>query len=49
MSQERGVRGLLRSELGEPVGNMLNHNLIMELLRTATLTSQDLCLLGLDG
>jgi hypothetical protein len=49
MSQERGVRGLLRSELGEPVGNVLNHNLIMELLRTTTLTSQDLCLLGLDG
>jgi len=47
LSQEKGVSGLTREEVGEPVGNMLNHNLILELLRTATLMSQDLSLLGL--
>jgi hypothetical protein len=48
LSQEKGVAGLTREEVGEPVGNMLNHNLIVELLRTATLRIQDLALLGLD-
>ncbi len=47
LSQEKGVPGLTREELGEPVGNMLNHNLIMELLGTSTLVPQDLGLLGL--
>jgi hypothetical protein len=45
--REKGVPGLTREEVGEPAGNMLNHNLIMELLRTITLMPQDLRLLGL--
>lgn len=44
----RGVRGLLREEVGEPVGSTLSVNLIRELLKTATLTPQDLDLLD-DG
>jgi hypothetical protein len=44
----RGVRGLLREELGEPVGSMINVNLIRELIRTVTLTTADLDLLALD-
>jgi len=32
-----GVRGLTREEVSEPIGNALNHNLIMELLCTGTL------------
>lgn len=47
LSQEKGVLGLTREEVGEPVGNMLNHNLIMELLGTNTLVPQDLSLLGI--
>lgn len=47
LSREKGVPGLTREEVGEPVGNMLNHNLIIELLRTTTLMAQDLRLLGL--
>jgi hypothetical protein len=47
LSREKGVPGLTREEVGEPVGNMLNHNLILELLRTTTLMPQDLRLLGL--
>lgn len=46
LSREKGVEGLTREEVGEPVGNILNHNLILELLRTSTLNAQDLCLLG---
>jgi hypothetical protein len=42
----RGVRGLLRDEVGEPVGSTLSINLIKELLKTATLTAQDLELLA---
>ncbi|MER5640552.1 FHA domain-containing protein [Kitasatospora sp. NPDC002227] len=42
----RGVRGLLREEVGEPVGSTLSVNLIRELLKTATLTAQDLELLA---
>lgn len=37
-----GVKGLTREEVGEPVGNTLNHNLIHELLETTTLTPPDL-------
>ncbi len=37
-----GVKGLTREEVGEPVGNVLNHNLIHELLETTTLTPRDL-------
>ncbi|MFE7503764.1 hypothetical protein [Promicromonospora sp. NPDC057488] len=40
-----GVPGLTREEVGEPVGNMLNHNLVMELLQTRTLVPPDLLLL----
>jgi hypothetical protein len=43
-----GVPGLTREEVGEPVGNMLNHNLIVELLHSRTLVPPDLCLLGED-
>ncbi|TDD22006.1 FHA domain-containing protein [Nonomuraea diastatica] len=43
------VRGLTRDEVGEPVGNALNHNLIVELLETTTLTPRDLALLNEDG
>jgi hypothetical protein len=41
-----GVAGLTRGEVGENVGTTLNGNLIRELIRTATLTPQDLALLG---
>jgi hypothetical protein len=33
-------------EVGDPAGNLLNHNLIQELLQTATLQPPDLWLLG---
>jgi hypothetical protein len=36
------VSGLLDEEIPPPVGNALNHNLIMELLVTTTLTKDDL-------
>jgi len=42
------IPGILRGEMPEPVGNILNHNLITALLRSATLTPQDLDLLGDD-
>jgi len=40
-----GVHGLTRAEVGEPIGNILNHNLIMELLLSTTLVPPDLRLL----
>lgn len=40
-----GVVGLTREEVGEPVGNTLNHNLIRELLEGTTLIPTDLRLL----
>jgi hypothetical protein len=40
------VPGTTREEVGEPVGNLLNHNLIQALLKTTTLLPQDLHLLG---
>lgn len=40
-----GVPGLTREEVGEPVGNMLNHNLITELLQSRTLIPPDVLLL----
>lgn len=43
---DHGVGGLTRDELGSNVGATLNHNLIRELLRTTTLHTQDLALLG---
>jgi hypothetical protein len=44
----RGVPGLLCEEVGQPVGSTLSVNLIRELLKTATLGSQDLALLPDD-
>jgi hypothetical protein len=40
-----GVAGLTRAEIGEPVGNALNHNLLRELLLSTTLVPPDLALL----
>ncbi|MDI5975711.1 FHA domain-containing protein [Amycolatopsis magusensis] len=40
-----GVPGLLREEVGEPVGNTLNNNLLRELVLTTTLVPPDLALL----
>jgi hypothetical protein len=44
-----GVAGLTRTEVGEPVGNMLNHNLILELLESTTLAPPDVRLLSHPG
>jgi hypothetical protein len=44
----QGVPGLTLDEVGEPVGNTLNVNLIYVLLGTATLSPQDLALLPED-
>ncbi|RKT55738.1 FHA domain-containing protein [Saccharothrix australiensis] len=38
----RGVPCLTREEVGEPVGNALNDNLLRELVRSTTLTPRDL-------
>ncbi|MCP2164471.1 FHA domain-containing protein [Goodfellowiella coeruleoviolacea] len=40
-----GVPGLTREEVGEPVGNSLNDNLIKELVRSTTLVPPDLAAL----
>lgn len=40
-----GVPGLTREEVGEPVGNALNENLIRELMLSTTLVPRDLTLL----
>ncbi|MGW0521311.1 FHA domain-containing protein [Crossiella sp. NPDC003009] len=40
-----GVPGLTREEVGEPIGNTLNHNLIRELMENTTLVPPDLGLL----
>ena len=40
------VHGLLQEQVPPPVGNTLNHNLIMELLVTTTITPADLKLIG---
>jgi hypothetical protein len=40
-----GVPGLTREEVGEPVGNTLNQNLIRELMESTTLVPPDLALL----
>jgi len=42
----RGVRGLMRDEVGEPVGSTLSVNLIRELVKTVTLSAEDLELLA---
>jgi hypothetical protein len=38
----RGVPYLTREEVGEPVGNTLNDNLLRELVRSSALTPKDL-------
>ncbi len=43
-----GVPGLTREEVGEPVGNKLNDNLLRELLLSTTLVPPDLRLIDLD-
>jgi hypothetical protein len=43
--RKEGVRGLTKAELDQPIGNMLNHNLIQALMANATLTPADLALL----
>lgn len=40
-----GVHGLLREEVGEPVGNALNDNLLRELVLSTTLVPPDLAVL----
>jgi hypothetical protein len=40
-----GVRGLVKEDLQEPIGNMLNHNLIQALITSATLVPSDLTML----
>jgi hypothetical protein len=40
-----GVHGLVREEVGEPVGNSLNDNLLRELVGSTTLVPPDLALL----
>lgn len=40
-----GVPGLTREEVGEPIGNALNQNLIRELMESTTLVPPDLALL----
>lgn len=37
-----GVPDLTRDEVGEPLGNTLNHNLLRELVRSMTVTPEDL-------
>jgi hypothetical protein len=44
-----GVPSLTRDEVGEPVGNTLNRNLLVELMVSATLVPRDLALLDEDG
>ncbi|MFD8492725.1 FHA domain-containing protein [Amycolatopsis sp. NPDC059657] len=44
-----GIAGLTKEEVGEPVGNMVNHNLIRELLESGTLVPPDLSSLICDG
>jgi hypothetical protein len=44
--QRLGIPGTTRKEVGEPVGNMLNHNLIQALLKTTALWPAHLRLLG---
>jgi hypothetical protein len=43
------VSGLLEHEVPPPVGNALNHNLVMELITTTTISRADLLLLGDEG
>jgi hypothetical protein len=45
----KGVPGLTREEVGEPVGNTLNHLLLVALLRSTTLRPADVEVLDGDG
>jgi hypothetical protein len=45
---DAGVAGLRRTEVSEPIGNTLNHNLIRELIRSGTVVPADLGRLDLD-
>jgi hypothetical protein len=40
-----GVPGLTRDEVGDPVGNALNHNMLVELVSAAVLVPPDLRIL----
>jgi len=42
---QAGVPGLTRDEVGDPVGNALNHNLLVELVSAAALVPPDLRIL----
>ncbi|WP_036567318.1 hypothetical protein [Nocardia sp. BMG51109] len=44
-----GVAGLVAEEVPQPIGNMLNHNLIQELMLSGTLVPRDLFLIELGG
>lgn len=46
LSEKDKVAGLVEKEVPPPVGNALNHNLIMDLLVTRTIVRADLSLLG---
>ncbi|GIG68477.1 hypothetical protein [Phytomonospora endophytica] len=41
-----GVAGMVEEEIPQPVGNALNHNLIVELMASTTIKREDLALLG---
>lgn len=41
-----GVAGMVEDEIPQPVGNALNHNLIVELMESTTIGGEDLGLLG---
>ncbi|WP_232667791.1 FHA domain-containing protein [Pseudonocardia sp. TRM90224] len=45
---QAGVAGLTRDEVGDPVGNALNHNLLLELVSSAILVPPDLRMLDDD-
>jgi len=42
---QAGVARLTPEEVGEPVGNTLNHNLLTELVQSSTLVPPDLAVL----
>ncbi|WP_280370531.1 hypothetical protein [Nocardia wallacei] len=44
-----GVSGLTADEVPQPIGNMLNHNLIQELMLSGTLVPRDLALIDFGG
>jgi hypothetical protein len=45
----KGVPGLVEAEVSAPVGNAINHNLIIDLLVTASIEKKDLRLLASDS